>query len=74
MALGETGSAQWRYSPSAGRIRSEDIEAPVLPLEAAPLSLRAASRSYRLRHLEHRDPGDRLLIATAIELDCPLVL
>jgi PIN domain nuclease of toxin-antitoxin system len=23
--------------------------------------------------LEHRDPADRLLIATAVELDCPLV-
>jgi len=23
--------------------------------------------------LEHPDPADRLLIATAIELDCPLV-
>ncbi len=42
-------------------------------VEAAPLSLRAASRSYRLHHLEHRDPADRLLIATAIELACPLV-
>jgi PIN domain nuclease of toxin-antitoxin system len=26
-----------------------------------------------LRHLEHRDPADRLLIATAIGLGCPLV-
>jgi len=40
---------------------------------AMPLSLRAASRAYRLHHLEHRDPADRLLIATAIELRCPLV-
>jgi PIN domain nuclease of toxin-antitoxin system len=42
-------------------------------IEAAPLSLRAASRSYSLYHLEHRDPADRLLVATAIDLACPLV-
>lgn len=42
-------------------------------VEAVPLGHRAASLSYRLDHLEHRDPADRLLIATAIELECPLV-
>lgn len=42
-------------------------------IEPVPLDHRAASRSYRLHHLEHRDPADRLLIATAIELTCPLV-
>lgn len=42
-------------------------------IEALPLSLNAASRSYELHHLEHRDPADRLLIATAMELACPLV-
>lgn len=42
-------------------------------IEAVPLGHRAASRSYQLHHLEHRDPADRLLIATAIELGCPLV-
>lgn len=42
-------------------------------VEAMALSHRAAARSYRLHHLEHRDPADRLLIATAIELACPLV-
>lgn len=42
-------------------------------IEAVPLDHRAASRSYQLHHLEHRDPADRLLIATAIELACPLV-
>jgi PIN domain nuclease of toxin-antitoxin system len=42
-------------------------------VEAVSLSHRAACRSYRLHHLEHRDPADRLLIATAIELACPLV-
>lgn len=33
-------------------------------LKAAPLSHNAASRAYQLHHLEHRDPADRLLIAT----------
>lgn len=42
-------------------------------VEAVPLGYRAAARSYRLHHLDHRDPADRLLIATAIELECPLV-
>ena len=42
-------------------------------IEAVPLGHRAACRSYRLHHLEHHDPADRLLIATAIELACPLI-
>lgn len=42
-------------------------------IEAAPLSYRAAARAYRLHHFDHRDPADRLLIATAVELACPLV-
>lgn len=42
-------------------------------IEAVALGHRAASCSYQLHHLEHRDPADRLLIATAIELGCPLV-
>ena len=42
-------------------------------IEAVPLGHQAASRSYQFHHLEHRDPADRLLIATAIELACPLV-
>jgi PIN domain nuclease of toxin-antitoxin system len=42
-------------------------------IEAVPLGYKAASRSYQLHHLEQRDPADRLLIATAIELACPLV-
>jgi PIN domain nuclease of toxin-antitoxin system len=37
------------------------------------LSHRAAARSYQLEMFDQRDPGDRLLIATAIELGCPLV-
>jgi PIN domain nuclease of toxin-antitoxin system len=42
-------------------------------VEAAALGHRPASRSYQLHHFNHRDPADRLLIATAIELGCPLV-
>jgi PIN domain nuclease of toxin-antitoxin system len=42
-------------------------------IQAVPLVHRAAARSYQLHHLDHRDPADRLLIATAIELACPLV-
>jgi len=42
-------------------------------IEAVPLGHQAASRSYQLHHFEQRDPADRLLIATAIELACPLV-
>lgn len=40
---------------------------------AVPLVPRAAAGAYRFLGLEHPDPADRLLIATAIELDCPLV-
>ena len=42
-------------------------------IEPAALDHRPASRSYRLHHFDHRDPADRLLIATAIDLGCPLV-
>jgi PIN domain nuclease of toxin-antitoxin system len=42
-------------------------------IEPTPLGHSAASRSYRLYQLEHRDPAGRLLVATAIELACPLV-
>ena len=42
-------------------------------IQMVPLDHRAASRSYQLQGIEHRDPADRLLIATAIELACPLV-
>lgn len=38
-----------------------------------PLTHHAASRAYRPHPMEHRDPADRLLVATAIELGCPLV-
>jgi PIN domain nuclease of toxin-antitoxin system len=40
---------------------------------AVPLNARAAAGAYRLDHLDHRDLADRLLVATAIELSCPLV-
>jgi PIN domain nuclease of toxin-antitoxin system len=42
-------------------------------VEPAPLGHHPASRSYQIHHFEHRDPADRLLIATAIDLACPLV-
>jgi PIN domain nuclease of toxin-antitoxin system len=46
-------------------------------IAAVPLGRRAACRSNLLHHLPHPepagDPADRLLIATAIELGCPLV-
>ena len=42
-------------------------------VKAEPLGWRAASRAYSLEGLKHRDPADRLLIATAIDLDCPMV-
>jgi len=42
-------------------------------VEAVPLTCRAASRAYGLQHFERRDPADRLLVATAIELACELV-
>jgi len=41
--------------------------------EGVPLTARAASRSYRLVGFTKRDPGDRLLMATAIELGCRMV-
>lgn len=42
-------------------------------LEVLSLDHRAAALAYNLHHLEHRDPADRLLIASAISLGCPLV-
>jgi PIN domain nuclease of toxin-antitoxin system len=41
-------------------------------IEPTSLGARAATHSYRLNQFGHRDPADRLLIATAIELACPL--
>jgi PIN domain nuclease of toxin-antitoxin system len=40
---------------------------------AAPLDWQAASAAYSLQGLEHRDPADRLLVATAIALSCPMI-
>jgi PIN domain nuclease of toxin-antitoxin system len=42
-------------------------------VEAVPLSPTAASAAYGFHPFPHRDPGDRLLMATAVELGCPLV-
>jgi len=42
-------------------------------VSAVPLTWRASARAYRLPKFERRDPGDRLLIATAIDLGCKLV-
>lgn len=42
-------------------------------VEVIPLTCRAASRAYGLQHFERRDPADRLLVATAIELACEFV-
>jgi PIN domain nuclease of toxin-antitoxin system len=42
-------------------------------VQIIPLSHHAAIGACRLRDLEHRDPADRLLIATAIERGCPLI-
>jgi len=42
-------------------------------IDAVPLNIGAAARAYRLDGFAHRDPADRLLIATAMELGCPLV-
>ena len=39
----------------------------------SPLGWRVATGAYALDGLEHRDPADRMLIATAIALSCPLV-
>jgi PIN domain nuclease of toxin-antitoxin system len=42
-------------------------------LDALPLDHVSATLAYRLHHLEHRDPADRLLVASAITAGCPLV-
>lgn len=42
-------------------------------VEGVPLTWRAAARACSLPHLEHRDPADRLLVATALDLGCELV-
>jgi PIN domain nuclease of toxin-antitoxin system len=42
-------------------------------MEAISLDHKAAALAYNLGDLDHRDPADRLLIASAIGLVCPLV-
>jgi PIN domain nuclease of toxin-antitoxin system len=42
-------------------------------LEAVPLTIAMAMQAYRLSGLNHRDPADRLLIASAVALACPMV-
>jgi PIN domain nuclease of toxin-antitoxin system len=42
-------------------------------IQGVPLHLDVAARTGALADLPHRDPGDRLLIATAIDLGCPLI-
>jgi PIN domain nuclease of toxin-antitoxin system len=39
----------------------------------APLPPETAARAYDMKPFAHRDPADRLLMATAMELRCPLV-
>ncbi len=39
----------------------------------APLTPESAARAYDIKPFAHRDPADRLLMATAMELRCPLV-
>ena len=42
-------------------------------VKVVPLSYRAAANAYRLHDFAYRDPADRLLIATSVELACPFV-
>ena len=42
-------------------------------VDDVPLTWRASARAYRLPNFQRRDPADRLLVAIAIELGCPLV-
>jgi len=44
-----------------------------LALEDAPFTHSAAMESYTLPGSFHKEPADRMLVATARELDCPLV-
>lgn len=44
-----------------------------LAFQDAPLTHSAAIDSYQLPAAFHKDPADRMLVATARELGCPLV-
>lgn len=41
--------------------------------EGAAITPEIAARAYMLSDLAHGDPADRMLIATAIDLGCPLI-
>lgn len=41
--------------------------------EGAAITPEIAARAYMLAELTHGDPADRMLIATAIDLGCPLI-
>jgi PIN domain nuclease of toxin-antitoxin system len=70
-------SAQWvRHGPRRRealpyRRREHFLDRP--GIEAVPPGHRVACRCYAQHHFPHRDPADRPLIATAIELGCPLI-
>jgi PIN domain nuclease of toxin-antitoxin system len=42
-------------------------------VNAVPLTWSQSARAYRLPNFKRRDLADRLLVATAIDLGCPLV-
>ncbi len=42
-------------------------------VQLLPITPEIAVRAYSLPEPFHRDPADRLLVATAIEWDCPLL-
>jgi PIN domain nuclease of toxin-antitoxin system len=42
-------------------------------IEAMAVTPQIAGRAYAFEHYDSGDPADRLLIATAMALDCPLV-
>ncbi|HEY5105287.1 MAG TPA: type II toxin-antitoxin system VapC family toxin [Caulobacteraceae bacterium] len=67
--LGDAGRIE--LDVSAARWIERFLDRP--GVVAAPLSWRAACGAYDVTLLEHRDPADRLLIGTAIELACPMV-
>ena len=67
--LADTGRISLDCSPEAWVNRF--VSRP--GVETVPLTYRAASRAYGLQHFGRRDPADRLLVATAIELACELV-
>jgi PIN domain nuclease of toxin-antitoxin system len=67
--LADTGRISLDCSPEAWVERFLDRPG----ISAVPLTWGASARAYRLPNFERRDPADRLLVATAIEIGCPLV-